>query len=349
MSVFTIGSVVVGAAATGYGIYSSNKASKEAAAAQAAGAQGNLQASLAYTEFLRQNAAAFEEKSAELLAQGRQDVDLAYSNIHRWIGKLPTLESLNSRAEDISRKDFDFRTGIKRENLSFILGDTQDELRTSQRVNADLAAMDGSDFTGNVAKILRSNILGLKAATVGEPIGSFANLSASNLAQLSQQGLSNTIAISDFFSRAGTVDPMSPYQISSDLYRLEENKIDKRIAAEQYRGNSMLSLMSSGLGVQQNILGANNNVASAQFQGVQAFNNTMAGLGGAESYANAQSANSIVSALGGMYGMYQQNQALGIQRTAAEASAANSNAMTKYYLEAANRYKTSTPTNTATA
>jgi hypothetical protein len=241
-------------ASTASGVMAANaskKASKRAAAAQEKNAAAGLAANQEYLAFLEGAAGDYAERSEELLGESKKYAEEGYGRIAALIAGIPSVESFYDRGEALSRKDFDYRTGIARENMAFILGDTPDELREIQNNLAGLANLEENAFTNNFAKIARSSMLGLKAETTGSPIGLYNNLSAQNLEQFSNNALSNYLAVNDFFSREGTVDPISPYSVTTDLYNANLGIVNMNIGNEQWRTGNLIDINKSGLGVAQ--------------------------------------------------------------------------------------------------
>ena len=304
-------------ASAGYGIYSSSKNSK-AASEQISNQQGISQ------NLYDQNAALQEEWLSYLedALKGYGDnagsiVETAYDNVNKIIAgiDIPTVGDLMGEAKSLSLEDFQFRDEIQKQNLNFIMGNTGNDIREAQSLNASLAALDPSAFQGKMGDILKSNLYGLKAVTVGEPSGSFANLSAANLSAMSQQGLSNYLQISDFFSREGTVDPISPLQTAFDLQQIASNEEFKiaelGINNEQWKGNNLLNVEATKAGMSGNIATialqsgtANNNQLANNLIGTS--NATIAN-NSATSAAITQSLSQLISGLTG-YGSTQVQQ-----------------------------------------
>lgn len=317
LAIGTVASAGAGIAAAG----ASKKAAKNAAAAQQKNAAANMAMNMEYLNFLKGEAAAYSEKSEELLAESKGYAEEGYNRIAALIAGIPSVESFYDRGENLSRQDFDYRTGIARENLAFILGDTGDELREVQNNAAGLANLEENAFTNNFAKIARSNLLGLKAETIGAPTGLYSNLSAQNLYNFSNQALSNLLQINDFFSKEGTVDPISPYQITTDLYNANLGIVDRNIGNEQFRTNNLISINNAGLGVAQQEYANAGQIAG---MGMQIGNDYYASLNNAQSAgfaADASYANSLASSvaqltqgLTGVYGLSQQQNALSFQQ-----------------------------------
>ena len=311
-------------ASAGYGIYSS---SKNASAAQT---QIGNQTQIAQDQY-DANAALQEEWLSYLQdtlkeygSNATGIVQDAYDSVSKIIAgiDIPSVGDLMGEAESLSLQDFNFRDKIQKENLNFITGNSMGDLRKAQSLNASLAALDPTVFQGKMGDILRSNMYGLKAITVGEASGTFANLSAQNLYSMSQQGLSSTLQINDFFAKEGTVDPISPLQTAFDLQRIESDQTFKiaelGINNEQWKGNSLLNVEATKAGMSGNIAttalqyGTNNN---NQLAGnlVGTSNATIAN-NAAESSGIMQSLGLLVSGLTGYGATSQSSKALDAQK-----------------------------------
>lgn len=315
VTALVIGSVA-SAGASLYAGSKSAKASKSAAAAQAKNAKAGYDLNLEYLNFLKGEAAAFAENSAELLEDSKRVAEEGYTRIGSVIDAIPTIEELYPRGEALSRKDFDFRTGIVRENLDFILGGTSDDLREIQEFSSSLANLEPEAFTNKFSKIIDASLLNLKAETIGEPTGTFANLSAQNLYNFSNQALSNYLAVNDFIAKEGTVDPISPISTTFDLFNVEASIADRRIGNEQFRTSNLIGINNAGLGV-----------AAQQYQNAQGIAQLGMNIGseyygqltesaGASALASAQQANSVAQSIGMLTQGLTQAYGLGMQRTA---------------------------------
>jgi hypothetical protein len=135
------------AAGAGATMYASNKSAKAAKAAAAqqnkfAGQQFDMQKE--YMAFLEGQAGEYAEMAEHLIGENKDTVEDSYNRIIGLINAIPRPDQLWDRAQNLSRKDFDYRTGIKRENLDFILGDTDERLREIQSFSADLANLEES-------------------------------------------------------------------------------------------------------------------------------------------------------------------------------------------------------------
>ena len=146
----------------------------------------------------------------------------------------------------------DSATRRKRENLDFIVGDTGDDLRTAQADNAALAAGNFSGFLDS----LRAETLGVLAGTEGRPIGAFENLSARNQLVARSRGLSNSLALNDFFAREGTVDPPSPLSVfgaATGVAEFEAREDAEQLAFRERQIERELGLESRLFGLQLGI------------------------------------------------------------------------------------------------
>ena len=304
MSVAAIAGVATIAAA-GYSVYSgvqNSKAAKQNAANSRAQlsnqsgfandqfaamngiAEGQFEQSMAlqeeYIGFLKDSLIEFGNVAPGIALESRGIAENTYNNIANVIEGIdaPSASAFMDEAKSLSMNDFQYRDAIQKGNLDFITGGTQDELRSAQQMNSSLAALDGNAFTGKMGEIMRSSMYGLKALTVGEASGTFANLSAQNLYSFSQQGLSNSLAISDFFSREGTVDPISHLQTAMDLEAANTakayNNAQLSIRNEENLGNSLTRVQDQLLDIEKVKTGLAQNIASSGLSyGTQAINN----------------------------------------------------------------------------
>ncbi len=304
---------VASVAATGYSVYSASQSKKEAKR-NAANSSSQLanQAGFANDQFAAMNGIAEEQFGMSMALQEEyigflkdsliefgnvapgiaEDsanksfgiAERTYNNIANVIEGIdaPSASAFMDEAKSLSMNDFQYRDAIKKGNLDFITGGTQDELRSAQQLNSSLAALDGNAFTGKMGEIMRSSMYGLKALTVGEASGTFANLSAQNLYSFSQQGLSNSLAMADFFSREGTVDPISPLQTAMDLEAANTAKVynnaQLRIRNEENTGSSLLNIQGNLgnqlLDIEKVKTGLAQNIANSGLSyGTQAINN----------------------------------------------------------------------------
>jgi hypothetical protein len=142
---------------------------------------------------------------------------------------------------------FETQTRQQRENLDFILGGTDDQLRATQQENLDLAQGNFSGFLDS----LRSSTLGALATTEGRPVGAFENLSARNQLAARSRGLSNFLSISDFFGREGTVDPPSALNVFGAATGLSE--FEAREDAEETAFG--LELLDRNLALEEGLFG----------------------------------------------------------------------------------------------
>lgn len=308
-----IATTVVGAGTSLYGASKNAKASKNSLAQQSAQANQSYSLQKGWMDYFKEAIGAFSEQAFALAGESKDEIKGSYGRSNKIIDAIPEVKFLIEEGKELSRDDFDFRTGIKRENLDFITGDTQDKLRDAQKLNASIAGLDSSDFMGKFSDIVKSSMFGLKADTVGDPYGTFANLSARNLYDFSQQGLSNTLAINDFFSKEGTVDPISPLQTAFDLRTVAEREAGMKVQNEQWRANSIASVNSGLMGALGSSLGATGNAAQ---MGIGLESNNLANLSNisnaglvaqqAQTQAYVNAIGQLSSGIGQAYGLQTQ-------------------------------------------
>lgn len=316
------GSSILGGASQLFGASSAADAAKQAAEEQTKLAGQNYDLQQQYTDYLKSVLGDTQESDQALLDESKDYITTAYNNINSIISNIPGVSDLYPEAEKLSQQDFDFRTLLKRQNLDFTLGEPSatSKLRSAQDLNARLANLDESAFTGPFNKIISSSLLGLKAQTVGEPAGSFSNLSAKNLNAFSQQGLSNYLAINDFFSKNGTVDPISPLTTSFQLEGVAQDLAKLNINNEQWQAGALTGVNQLGIQTNQSLFGDASQVTGLESSATNQYYNTLAQLSGSSALASAQQANSIPLALGSItqglsssYGLSTQQQSLANQ------------------------------------
>ncbi len=311
-----IGSVTLGAGATLYTGAQNRKDSKAALAAQNAQANQSFNMQKGWLDYFKEAIGAFSEQAFALAGESKDEIKGSYKNSKKYIDAIPEVKQLMDDAQMLSRQDFDFRTGIKRENLDFILGDNTEALRDAQTLNTNIAALNSADFEGRFSDIVKSSMFGLKADTLGDPLGTFSNLSARNLYDFSQQGLSNALAINDFFSKEGTVDPISPLQTAFDLRTVAEREAGMQIQNEQWRANSIAQVNSGLMGALGGALGAQGNAAQ---MGIGLESNNLANLStlsNASLVSQQAQRQSYLDAIGMITSGIGQAYALQTQRTA---------------------------------
>lgn len=346
---------VVSVAGTAYGVYSSNQSAKRSR--QALDAQGRMVddsygIQQEYLDFFKEAIGAFQEQAYALAGESKGEVKRAYNKSIKIIDAIPEVSDLMPEAEKLSRQDFDFRTGIKRENLAFILGDTEKDLRDSQAINTGLAALDSSNFQNRFNSIIKSNLLDLKANTVGDPVGTFANLSAQNLYNFSNQGLSNSLAINDFFAKNGTVDPISPLQTSFDLRTIAEREAAMRVDNERYRANTIADINQGLMSALGQSLGASKSYAGMGIGMEQNRLSDLIGLSNSSLVAQQTRDNQILSAIGGLANTLGRYQSIRTQNNLVDSQIALNNELIRRYTSdmslttGASRY--SVPTTTST-
>lgn len=340
---------VASAGASVVGGIQAKKAGQKAADAQSAAADKNYALQKEYLNYLMGASGEYDERVGELMGESKATVEDAYNRIIGIISNIPSIETLYPRGEALSRKDFDFRTGIQRENLNFILGGTSDEAREIQQFNADLANLDEDAFTARFSKILDTSISGLKASTLGDPTGTFANLSAKNLYDFSQRGLSNYLAMNDFFSKEGTVDPISPYAVTQDLFSNAYNIAGLNINNEQWRASNLVSINNAGMGAAANSMNNAANIAQLGMNMGSQYFGAIADAQGARAAASTLGTQGVLQGIGvltqglsGVAALQMQQQALTQQQ------AFQNNLLNSYSLNSLNSFAPSTSVTSST-
>ena len=278
----------VGAGASIYSARQSRKDSQRALDLQSGMSSSAYNNQKQWMDYFKEAIGAFSGQATALANESKTEVGGSYRRGNKYINAIPEVMDLMGGSEKLSRQDFDFRTGLKRENLDFVLGDNEKALRDAQTLNTNIAALNSSDFEGKFSDIVKSSMFGLKADTLGDPLGTFSNLSARNLYDFSQQGLSSALAINDFFSREGTVDPISPLQTAFDLRNIAEREANMRVQNEQWRASSIGQINSNltsalgtalgaqgqlaqmGIGLESNNLANMSNLSNANLVSAQA-------------------------------------------------------------------------------
>lgn len=345
-----IATAVVSAGTTLYASNKNSKASKSALAQQQAEAdrtfalqQEAMAGQEGWLEYLQEAIAAFTDQAYDLADESKGEVKDSWGRIRKIIKDIPEVSDLMEEGQDLSRQDFDFRTGIKRENLDFIVGDNMEGLRDAQTSNTNIANLNSSDFQGKFSEIVRSSMFGLKANTIGDPYGTFSNLSARNLYDFSQQGLSNALALNDFFSREGTVDPISPLSTAFDLRTVAEREAGLGIQNEQWRAGaisdinaSLTNALGSALGMQGNVaqmgIGASNSMIGLLSNNLQ----NSASISNAGLLAKQAQTQGYVNAVGQLASGAMQAYGLSTQRAAVDSSTQMNNALIAQYSNTAN-------------
>jgi hypothetical protein len=331
-----IASVAVGAGTSLYSSRQSSKASKSALAQQTNQANQAFAAQQNWMDYFKEAIAAFSEQAFALAGESKDEVRGSSARARNYINAIPEVTELIDQGQELSRKDFDFRTGIKRENLDFIVGDNMETLRDAQTSNTNIANLNSADFQGKFSDIVRSSMFGLKANTIGDPYGTFSNLSARNLYDFSQQGLSNALALNDFFSREGTVDPVSPLATAFDLRTVAEREASMQVQNEQWRANSIAQVNSGLMGALGGALGAQGNVAQ---MGIGLESNNLANLStlsNAGLVAQQSQMQGYVNAAGQITSGLMQAYGLSTQRAAVNNANQFNNAMIAQYSNNAN-------------
>lgn len=347
MSMMYIGvaSVAIGAGAQVYGASQNRRASNAALSAQERQAQLAHQAQMAQLDYFKEAIAAFQEQAFALAGESKKETNIAYRRSRNIIDAIPEVSELMAEGKELSREDFDFRTGIKRENLDFILGDTEEDLRAAQKLNTSIAALDSADFQGRFGDIVKSSMFGLKADTVGDPYGTFSNLSAQNLWNFSREGLNASLQINDFFSREGTVDPISPLQTAFDLRTVAEREATMDIQNEQWRANSIAQINSGLVGALGGAVGAQSGAAQMGIGISQDQLNTFGNISNANLISQQRERDSWIQALGTLTSGIGQIYGLQTQRVAVNNQTALNNDFINRYAGVSagvNRYSATT-------
>lgn len=316
------GSAVLGAGASIFGASQAANATKQAAAQQQAYAQQAYGQNQDVISGLGEALAGTQGDISDYLTSAKGSISDAFKQSNNIISRIPSVTAEYPAAQNLSQLDFNYRDAIKKQNLDFVLGSTQEGLRTAQTLNTSLANLDPSGFNTQVNRILNSANSNLKAMTVGEPTGSFANLSAQNLQSFSQQGLSNELAISDFFSKNGTVDPVSPAQLAFNLQGVDQSIAQLGIQNSQWQGQNLANIDITGAGTAQNLFGDQAQVAGLSIQSNNQLASLLSNSAGASALGQAQLAQSIAPAIGSItqglsagYGISLQQSALANQQS----------------------------------
>ena len=277
---------IAGIASGVIGGISSARAAKAQAASQKDAALKSEQAGLEFTE--------------EQLGFLSDYADTARGNINDFAGsfqRTPNATSFIDDAIGLSQKGFDFQTDLKRQNLDYILGSSQENLRGAQNDFSALAAGDFSAFKNE----LNASLSRAGAEAFGSPVGTTFNIAARDRFNFRTASLNNTMKINDFFASEGTVDPPDPVVNAFALASFEQSENARKEQHNQFLLNSQLQteqgIFSSGLQIGQVGLLAKTNALQ-----------TIGNLGGVNQAANAQTFNSISQGLGSAYGLVQQNK-----------------------------------------
>lgn len=338
---------VVGAVSTAVSVSSAKKNAKRQKAAldrQNALASDSNDLQQEQLQYFREAIEAFNEQAFALADESKGEIKRTYRKSIDIIDKIPDVKELLGEGKELSREDFEYRTGIKRENLDFILGETQDELRQSQQINASLAGLDDSEFTGRFSKIIRSNLAETRANTLSSPFGTFANLSAQNLYNFSNQGLSNFLSINDFFSREGTVDPISPLTTAFDLRQTAEREAAMRIDNERYRSSSIADINASLTGALGSSLEATGDYTKQSIAVEQGFLENLINLSNARLQVDANKDAQINKAVADYASLLSQSMSAYSNASAQRDQASLNNSMIQSYTSGSSRYYSPTPT-----
>lgn len=234
--------------------------------------------------------AMIKEQIEEAQRIRRENTRLAtegYGEIENLIAGLPGLETFLGKGGEIATQQRDDR-------LNFILGDSLGDIRRSQQINAGLAAYDFSNLGAEMSKIVQQNLFDVSSLTRDSVSGTFANLSVSNLANLAQQGLANSINTGDYLGRISGIDQFNPYRIAQDLYAVEESRMTNRIQNTSNRINTITEANNqwfanyADLSNAQMVVEANK--TNAQISAVTSATSAIGGMVGGIPAANAQRA-----------------------------------------------------------
>jgi hypothetical protein len=266
----------IGAAA--YGASASNKSAKKQ--------QSNLKEQMKEARRIRRENNALSDKG--------------FTDINNLITGVGSLTDYLEEGEDIGQNMLDFR-------MDYVLGDTEGDLRESQRVNSNLAAFDFTDTNNSISKILKSNFYDIASITRDMPTGSFANMSVANIAGLTQQGLTNTIGIGDYISRVSGIDQYTPYRVAQDLFTIKRDEASQRAQAVNNNVSQKIGVNNQWFSNFSDISNASNVVeATRNAATIQAVNSAAGAIGG---YATGMDtskmqgqANNYYSGLIGKYG-----------------------------------------------
>lgn len=203
-----------------------------------------------YKKIVRKDSRTTRKKSRKYLQQVKDITpyeDLAFNRTDDPI-------SFMGKANDIANNSFDVKTGQKRANLSFALGGADEALRKAQTDYAKLASGDMSGFQ----KEVKASAFGALADAAGFPSGAFANTSANNMLKFRQIGVENTLGITDFFAKQGTVDPVDPvdnlwklaqFSQSENARELDLSKFNRSLDFDRSKANQGTRLQKAGIGV----------------------------------------------------------------------------------------------------
>lgn len=214
-------------------------------------------------------------------------------------------ETFTDTANTLAQNSFDVMTNQKRSNLEFALGGADETLRKAQLDYSKLAAGDTSGFEQEV----KASAFGELADSAGFPVGAFENTSAKNLLNFRQMGVENTLGITDFFAKQGTVDPIDPidnlwklvnFEQSENTRDLQLDMFNRELDFNRARSNQGTRLQKAGLGVNMEtsilgILAEMEGNALATYADAYKF---AAGAGGGEELGQAQTLGGIGEAMG---------------------------------------------------
>lgn len=263
---------------------------------------------------IQQGRAAKDQAEAQREAALKSE-ELGLAFVGRQLGALGDLESSQQRALDrfagsfvrtpnatefiddaidISQQGFDFMTGLKRENLEFVLGESGENLRQAQ---SDFAAIGAGDFSA-FERELNASLSRAGQEAFGSPVGTTFNIAARDRFNFRTAGLNESLKIGDFFSREGTVDPPDPIPSAFELANFEQRENERK-----QRFDEFLFLGDTG------ISGANfDRRQEIETTGLLAQTNTLqalGNLGGANAAATASQLGALSGGLSSISGILQ--------------------------------------------
>lgn len=227
------------------------------------------------------------KEARRIRQENTQLANEAYSDIEGLISGLPGIESFIDKGGEIASQQRDDR-------LDFILGDSLADIRRSQGINAGLAAYDFAGLSGEISKVVQQNLFNVSSLTRDSVSGTFANLSVSNLANLAQQGLANSINTGDYLGRISGIDQYSPYRIAQDLFNVEQSRMANRIQNTTNRVNAITETNNQWFSNYADLSNAKMvveaNKTAAQISAVNSATTSIAGMVAGLPAANAQNA-----------------------------------------------------------
>ena len=240
------------------------------------------------------------EEARRIREENKKISNTAFDDIYKLIDGVGSLSDYLEEGEEIGRDQMDYR-------MDYILGDTQDDLRSSLGINTRLGNWDFSDVDSSIGKILKSNFYDIASITRDMPTGSFANLSVANMANLAQQGLQNTINTGDYISRVSGVDQYTPYRVAQDLFTIERDEAGQRIQATNNRASQQIGINTNWFQNFSDISNASNVVEAGKTAAMISGVNSIAGAVGG--YASGAGTRELQAKQGNYYDSLVQRYA----------------------------------------